>query len=69
MKSSEFCEKLRNNADANLIRKGTEFNVYNSNKELLGIVAVQRTMIVYVDMINIPNDLLFGDYTFEEIIS
>ena len=69
MKSSEFCEKIRNNADADLIKKGTEFNVYDSNKKLLGTVAVQRTQIVYVNMTEIPTDLLFGNYTFEEIKS
>lgn len=69
MKSSEFYNKLMNNAEANLIEKGTEFYVYDSSDNLLGTVAVQRTTIVYLDMNNIPSDLLFGDYRFEEIKS
>ncbi len=69
MKSSEFYNKLMNNAEANLIAKGTEFHVYDNEKNLLGTVAVQRTTIVYLDMNNIPSDLLFGNYIFEEIES
>ncbi len=68
MTSQELSMKMSNNANAQLIPKGTEFKVYDSKGEILGTVAIQRTTIVYLDMKIIPQDLLIGDYTFEEII-
>ena len=51
------------------IPNGTEFKVMNGETEI-GILAVQRTIIVYVDMVSIPNDLLVNDeYTFIKLES
>jgi hypothetical protein len=49
------------------IKNGTEFKVFKGTIEL-GIIAVQRTMIVYVAMPVIPNNLLISDeYEFVQI--
>lgn len=68
MKSLEFAEVLADNEKADIIKKGTEFNVYNEKNEFIGVVAVQRTTLVYLDMQQIPVDLLIGNYTFKEIV-
>jgi len=65
--SNEFTNTLKKNFKANLIPKGTEFEVTNAKGNYIGIVAVQRTTIVYLSMPKVPDDLLVGDYHFKEI--
>ncbi len=67
MTSKELLEKMQKNSKADLIPKGAEFEVYNADNKKLGIIAVQRTTIVYLDMKEIPQDLLIGNYIFKEI--
>lgn len=64
MRSNEFSEKVYKKE----IKNGTIFDVLIQNKKI-GQVAVVRDSIVYFDFENnvVPQDLLIGDYIFEEI--
>ncbi len=64
----EFLELVKNNKDASQIKNGTEFNVFKGNKKI-GVIAIQRTNIVYVDIPRDVFDLLNSDeYSFSQII-
>lgn len=56
-----------NNLQNKRIKNGTKFEVFDNNDIKLGIVGVIDTTIVYLDMPNIPADLLVGDYRFIEL--
>ena len=59
----EFLNKVSNKE----IKNGTEFTVFNGEVEI-GIVAVQRAIVVYVSIPHNILDLLNNDkYSFEEI--
>lgn len=64
---AEFLETVKNNEKGKDIKNGTEFEVFKED-ESIGVVAVQRTSIVYHGMPNIPVDLLTNDiYSFNEL--
>lgn len=50
------------------IKNGTKFEVYRK-REKIGTVGVIDSMVVYLDMKDIPQDLLIGDYIFKRIES
>lgn len=57
----EFVETLQKSG----FKSGTEFKVFKGTKEI-GVVAVVRSTIVYVDVKEIPTDLFINDeYSFE----
>ena len=64
MSSAKFVELVRNNAKADKIPKGTEFKVYDKFEVYQCTVGVIRTTISYYDIVNLPEDLLVGEYTF-----
>lgn len=66
MSSEEFTNKVKNTE----IENGTKFNVYlNDNKDdLLGVIGVIDTTVVFLDMPNVPMDLYTSEtYYFETI--
>lgn len=63
MKAIEFSQKVNNKE----IKNGSKFKVYNSNDELVGTVGVIDTTVVYLEMQEIPTDILMGDYIYELI--
>lgn len=63
MESQEFIEQVKNSK----IKNGSKFEVYNSNNEVIGIVGVIDTTVVYLDIKDIPEDLYIGNYTFKLI--
>lgn len=63
MDQSTFIEKVRNKEIIN----GTKFMVYNQERDKIGTIGVIDTTITYLDMPEIPNDILIGNYIFEEI--
>ena len=70
LSSEEFSDIVKRNRNADLIPKGTEFKVYdcNNNNKYLCTLAVQRTIITYIDVLEMPQDLLVGNYLFVEEI-
>lgn len=57
----EFVETLQKSG----FKSGTEFKVFKGTEEI-GVVAVVRSTIVYVDVKEIPKDLFINDeYSFE----
>lgn len=63
MDQSTFLEKVRNKE----IENGTKFMVYDQEQNKIGTIGVIDTTITYLDMPVIPNDILIGNYIFEEI--
>lgn len=63
MDQSTFLEKVRNKE----IKNGTKFMVYDQEQNKIGTIGVIDTTITYLDMPVIPNDILIGNYIFEEI--
>lgn len=63
MKAIEFSKKVNDKE----IKNGSKYNVYNSVNELIGTVGVIDTTVVYLEMEQIPTDILIGDYTYELI--
>lgn len=64
MDQSTFLVKVRNKE----IKNGTKFEVYNQERTLIGTLGIIDTTVVYLDMPVIPNDLLIGNYIFEEVV-
>lgn len=63
MDQSTFLEKVRNKE----IKNGTKFEVYSQDRTFIGTIGVIDTTVVYLDMPNIPRDILIGNYIFEEV--
>ena len=60
---SKFMDKVKNKE----FKNGTEFSVFKGDKEI-GIVGVQRAIIVYVSMPHDVFDLLTNDeFSFKQI--
>ncbi len=58
---SDFLSKLSSRG----FKSGSEFKVFKGEKEI-GIIAVVRSTIVYIEIPEIPSDLLTNDeYSFE----
>ncbi len=68
LNSEEFSELVKKNSKADKIAKGTEFKVCDKNDKYLCTLAVQRTTITYLDVVEMPNDILVGEYTFVEVV-
>lgn len=63
MDQNTFIGKVQNKE----IRNGTKFKVYSQDKNLIGTIGVIDETIVYLDMPVIPDDILIGNYIFEEV--
>lgn len=63
MDQSTFIQKVKDKE----IKNGTKFEVFSQEQERIGIIGVIDTTVVYLDMPEIPNDILIGDYIFKEI--
>ncbi|MBO5475535.1 MAG: hypothetical protein J5982_03385 [Bacilli bacterium] len=63
MDQSTFIQKVKDKE----IKNGTKFEVYDQEKNKIGIIGVIDTTVVYLDMPEIPNDILIGNYIFEEV--
>ncbi len=63
MDQSTFIQKVKNKE----IKNGTKFEVFDQEQKSIGIIGVIDTTVVYLDMPEIPNDILIGDYIFKEI--
>ncbi len=63
MNQSTFIQKVKDKE----IKNGTKFEVYDQEQKRIGIIGVIDTTVVYLDMPEIPNDILIGDYIFKEI--
>lgn len=63
MKAIDFSQKVNDKE----FKNGSKFNVYNQTEELIGTVGVIDSTIVYLEMEQIPTDILIGDYTYELI--
>lgn len=68
LNSEEFSELVKKNAKADKIAKGTEFKVYDKNNKYLCTLAVQRTTITYLEIIELPTSIFVGDYKFVEVV-
>lgn len=68
LNSEEFSELVKKNSKADKIAKGTEFKVYDNKQKYLCTIAVQRTTITYLDIAEMPTDILVGEYTFIEVV-
>lgn len=49
------------------IKNGTKFEVFDQEQKRIGVIGVIDTTVVYLDMPEIPNDILIGNYIFKEI--
>lgn len=63
MDQNTFIGKVQNKE----IRNRTKFKVYSQDKNLIGTIGVIDETIVYLDMPVIPDDILIGNYIFEEV--
>lgn len=63
MDQSTFIQKVKDKA----IKNGTKFEVFDQEQNSIGIIGVIDTTVVYLDMPEIPNDILIGNYIFKEI--
>lgn len=63
MDQSTFIQKVKDKE----IKNGTKFEVFSQEQERIGTIGVIDTTVVYLDMPEIPNDILIGDYIFKEI--
>lgn len=63
MDQNTFIGKVQNKE----IKNGTKFKVYSQDKNLIGTIGVIDATVVYLDMPVIPDDILIGNYIFEEV--
>ena len=67
MDQNTFIGKVQNKVQNKEIRNGTKFEVYSQDKNLIGTIGVIDATVVYLDMPVIPDDILIGNYIFEEV--